>query len=331
MDRKELMKDFLAEMYRYAPEGSVVMACQFRGDPNDDIKGKWVARPVSKVSSFDDGANVYLAVSSMHKNERGEYRRRKENFAAGLLLMIDDIGTGPGSKFPLSLISNAAPTAMIETSPNNFQAVYMFSHAVTDAAQFEALVNGFIAKQFLGRDTGMAGINRVFRPPYGVNGKRKYNGHIVRAAEWNPLKRYHITDLAAAFGINLDEQTRYRAPRGATLGKAEGIKAFVAARQVLRDSGMLKRDEPDMAGWQDVICPWTENHTGGVNNGAGIREPAEENAWAGAFRCHHGSCEGKGWAALTDWISEHQEVITDSINRSAARGAFNFDSFRGTL
>lgn len=326
-ERQELMKEFLRAMYVHTTEGSRILACQFRGDPNADIKGKWRARPVNSVAQLDDSANVYLAVSAMNRNERGEYRRRKENFAGGILLMIDDVGTGPGSKFPLAMLDAAAPTALIETSPENHQAVYMFDSLVTDPLSFDALINGFIAKQFLGRDTGMAGINRVFRPPFGINGKPKYNGWHVACKAWHPELRYSIEGIAEAFCINLAAQRAAQIPHGATISKAEGIRAFVLVRQALRDSGMLKRSEPDLAGWQDIVCPWTSGHTGGVDNGAAIREPAEENGWFGAFRCHHGSCEGRGWRELTEWLAENQTDVLERINDAAP----SFASFKAKL
>jgi hypothetical protein len=323
-DRQLLMKDFLSAMYAFSPADARVMACQFRGDPNDDIRGKWRSYPITQVTQLDDGANVYFAVSAMKKNLKGEFRRRKENFAAGLLLMIDDIGSGPGSKFPMTILDAAQPTALIETSPGNHQAVYMFDGPETDPTKMEALINGFIARQFLGRDTGMAGINRVFRPPYGINGKAKYGGWQVRCVSFSPSARYSINALAAAFGISLEEQMYSRVPHNATLGKAETIRAFVGVRSALRTARMLKREEPDMSGWQDVVCPWTDGHTDQADNGAAIREPAEENGWVGAFRCHHGTCEGKGWREITDWLADNQEEILERIN-AAPR---TFASFR---
>lgn len=323
-ERQALMKAFLTEMYKYSPPESRVMMCQFRGDPNAEKKGKWRAWPLTSVNQLDDGANVYLAVSAMRKNERGEYRRRKENFAGGLLLMIDDVGTGPGSKFPLKMLEGARPTALIETSPDNHQAVYMFRGCETQAVKMDALINGFIARQFLGKDTGMAGINRVFRPPFGINGKPKYGLWKVRCVEWNPRVRYTVDALAKAFSIDLAAQMSSRIPHNATIGKAEGIRTFVAVRSALRDAGLLKRQEPDMSGWQDIVCPWTAGHTASADNGAAIREPAEENGWVGAFRCHHGSCAGRGWRDLTDWIAQADEEVLDIVNADAG----SFDSFR---
>ena len=46
------------------------------------------------------------------------------------------------------------------------------------------------------------------------------------------------------------------------------------------------------------------DYGGGVDNGAAIREPAAENDYHGAFRCHHGHCAANGWANLTEWVNE---------------------------
>ncbi len=326
-ERQDVMKEFLAAMYRYVPSHARVLGCQFRGDPNADQPGKWRATPITTVAQLDDQANVYLTVSAMQRNERGEFRRRKDNFAGGVLLMIDDIGTGAGSKFPLSILETLQPTALIETSPGNHQAIYMFDSLVTDSAAFDALITGFIAKQFLGHDTGMAGINRVFRPPYGVNGKQKYSGWHVVCRAWNPEARYSIARIAEAFKVNLDEHHSVPLPHTATANKADNIRAFVTVRQALRDAGMLKKAAPDPSGWQDIVCPWTAGHTDAADNGAAIREPADENGWFGAFRCHHASCAGRGWKDLTEWLAEHQSELLERINATAP----GFETFKDYL
>src|SRR5690554_8230799 len=119
-----MFQKFYDEMKRFVPEDGRLISCQFRGDPNSDIYGKWKGRVLNHADQIDEGANVYLCVSAMRRNSRGEFRRRKENFAGGLLLMIDDLGTGKGAKFPMSIIEPLPPTAVIETSPDNFQAMY---------------------------------------------------------------------------------------------------------------------------------------------------------------------------------------------------------------
>ncbi len=315
-----MIEKFFNAMKETLPEGGEIMMCAFRGDPNSDIKGKWRATVLSSTKLIDNRANVYLCVSAMKKNARNEYRRRKENFAGGLLLMIDDLGTGKGAKFPMSTIDPAPPTALIETSPDNFQAVYLFKELETDMTKFEALIRAFINKEFLGKDTGMAGVNRVFRPPAGVNGKPKYGGWNVRMTEWNPGNRYSIEDLAAAFNLEL-KMAGPKVPTGATANKSENIRHFISVRAALRSAGMMKREEADMAGWTDMKCPWTDEHTGAMDNGAAMRIPDADNGWFGAFKCHHGSCEKRGWRELTEWLAESHEEILEMINAEA--GEFN--------
>lgn len=288
------------------------MSCQFRGDPGDDIRGKWRARVLDSLSLIDERANVYLCVSAMKRNARGEFRRRKENFAGGLLLMIDDLGT----KQPLSLIDDVPPTALIETSPRNFQAVYMFDELVEHRALFERFIKAFIAQKFLGADPGMAGVNRVFRPPAGINGKAKYNGWEVRLMNWAPDRRYSIAELVERFGLTLQPLKR-SAPRGATTNRSESIRRFITVRAALREAGMIKSLDTNMEGWWDIYCPWTDGHTDGVDSGAAIREPAEENGYTGGFRCHHGSCADRGWRELTEWLAGESKEVLDLVNANA--------------
>ena len=311
-----MISQFIDAMMRYVPSDARIMATQFRGNPADDIKGRWRAKVLDNVNLIDNAANVYLCVSAMGKNERGEWRRRKENFVGGLLLMIDDLGDGPGAKFPLSTLAHLKPTALIETSPSNFQAVYMFDSLVRDMSLFDSLIKAFIAAQFLGQDTGMAGVNRVFRPPAGINGKPKHGGWRVRCAEWRPEARYSVVELAEAFGLRLSRKGP-PIPRGATVDKAQAIRAFIDTRSALRMMGMLKSEQPDLAGWTDVVCPWTEEHTDAKNNGAAICIPNDENGYHGGFKCFHGSCAERGWRELTDWIADQHETLLDLANQQA--------------
>lgn len=312
-----MFEEFYNEMKRYVPEHARIMSCQFRGDPNDEIPGKWKARVLGNAGMVDDGANVYLCVSAMQRNDRDEFRRRKENFAGGLLLMIDDIGAGKGSKWPLSVLDPLQPTALIETSPGNFQAMYFFDRLVTDMNKFDALIRAFIHAKFLDTDTGQAGVNRVFRPPAGVNGKAKYGGWKVRLAEWNPHLRYSPAEIADAFGLKVEVARPVKIDQGylGAMRKA-GTEAFVRVWAALDGAGML-RGEPDYSDWTQMRCPWVEEHTGGVDSGAAIRLPKEENQWQGGFRCHHGHCIHKGWRDLTHWLAESDAEMLAMTNENS--------------
>jgi len=318
-----MFEDFFELMRSMLPEDGRVVAAQFRGDPNSDVYGKWKAIVLNSVSQIDDLSNVYLCVSAMKRNQRGEFRRRKENFAGGLLLMIDDVGTGPGAKFPLSTLDALAPTALVETSPDNYQAMYFFDKRVEDLETFDALIRAFIQRKFLGTDTGQAGVNRVFRPPAGINAKPKYFDEEgrpwrVKLHNFAPERRYSVSEIATAFGLSLVR--RRSAPKDAgrqLAARSDRIRHFIETRSTLRSAGWIKQEEPDYSGWIHIRCPWTHDHTGGVDNGAAIRLPEVENDWYGAFRCHHGHCGEKGWRSLTDWLNSDLEDVLEATNDDA--------------
>lgn len=312
-----MIAEFVAEMARFVPPDARIMLTQFRGSPERATARDWRAVPIRDAQKIDDEANVYLCVSAMRRNERGEFRRRKDNFAGGILLMVDDLGDGPGSKFPLSKIGPLPPTALIETSPRNFQAVYFFDRLLTDIGQFEALIQAFIRSNLLGNDPGMSGVNRVFRPPAGVNGKEKHNGWKVRIVpgSWEPGNRYSPEKIAAAFSLSL-KPLFVRIPRGATEDKAENIREFLRIFRLSRAAGVLKRERADISGWIDVSCPFRDGHTGRIDNGAAIRMPSEENGWKGAFRCHHGSCSDRGWR-------DFSEAVLEGVEEALERAALN--------
>ena len=316
-----MIRDFLNALVAGAPEGSALMFTQFRGDPNKD--GRWAVRPLKSVRQLDPDSNVYITTATMFPSEDGRYRRKRENFAAGCALMIDDVGTGAGAKAPWSVIEQVPPTALIETSPDNHQAVYMFTKPITDREYYSALIAAFIRDRLSGEDTGMAGVNRVFRPPIGVNGKAKYGGWRVRGREWAPERRYDPQRLAEALDLKV---VRARArPRGATRDRSESIQYFVRVRAAARASGILKDEDPDPAGWQRVRCPWVDEHTDARDDGAAIREPAEENEWTGAFRCHHAGCAHRGWRDFSDVFAQTDEMTLAAANQSAG----NWEQYDG--
>jgi len=313
-------REFFNELGRYVPEQARVLFCQFRGDPNEDIQGKWRARVYRDPEYMDALANLYVCVSAMQRNAHGEFRRRKENFAGGLCLMIDDLGTGLGAKQPMDTIDKLLPSALIETSPENYQAVYLLDKLEADEQKFDALIRAFVQNCLLSpQNSGMDGINRVFRPPFGINGKPKYlregKPWTVRFAAWQPDRRYSVEQIAEAFKLDLVRENRIRRATEYLIDvEPDRRAAFLATYRVLKSCSMLKREEPNRSGWIDIICPWREGHTDRADNGASIRVPDPENEYYGAFRCHHGHCEGKGWRDLTDWLANESAELIEWIN-----------------
>lgn len=317
-ERKGAAKDFVAEMYRYVPRDLRILKMQFRGDPAVDADANWWAKPLAhNAAAIDDRANVYFTVAAFRKDST--YRRRKEQFGGGILLMIDDLGSGPGSKFPLSKIDELPPTALIETSPDNYQAIFMFDQLVTDQAEFNALIDAFVREKFLDKDTGMKGVTRVFRAPVGVNGKKKYKRAgqpwRVRLEQWAPQRRYSVAEIVDAFGLELMPARTVRRRVSRNLA---GVReaAFEVVWEGLQRLGMARATAP-RGDWQDIFCPWQSEHSDGDQTGAAIAFPNPENHWHGGFRCHHGSCAERGWSDLTEWLADDCTVVLAEINRTA--------------
>lgn len=295
--------DFLTAMTRGLKDNERIILSKFRGDPNKVDKAAW--RPVDwypgKRIHMSEQLNVYCTVSTFTKSDDGSFRRRIANISAGAAFMVDDIGT----KVDASAVNDLTPSAIIETSPDNFQYWYFFDAPLRDIDRFDALIRAFITK--IGDDPGMAGVNRVGRLPGFANGKEKYGGFQTRLISLTDA-RYSVNEIVAAMGLELIGQVRKRQKLLPQEAAGRNL-AFLGAYKYLKQSGMIKSKRPDKSGWMQVTCPWTDGHTDAADNGAAIREPHEENGYYGAFRCHHGSCEGRGWSELTEWLAEAVEDI----------------------
>jgi hypothetical protein len=96
-------EEFISVVFRDAPQDAVPWGTGFKEDPIS-VDGKhWAGAPVTNCAlpgMIDKESNNFMAISTFYRKEevqRGQqvmrYRRRKENFAACHLIMIDDVGT----------------------------------------------------------------------------------------------------------------------------------------------------------------------------------------------------------------------------------------------
>lgn len=295
----------------------------FPGDPADNAS--WAMCTYTQRTRFFDNHNLYLCVGAARRNERGEFRRKKENISAGLFLMIDDLGDGVGSKNPLSIIDRLEPTLLVETSPGNFQALYVFNEPVRDLALFEGLINGFIVKEFIdGRDPGMRGINRVARMPFGINGKKKYGGWKVVGKNWKTENQYTPQQLIEEFGLSVVRRNPAPPRRLITDKRDEREMEFEAVKDWLNKHDMLKREQADLGGKIPMTCPWVHLHTDAADSGTYLALPSVENNFFGSFVCYHSSTHNDqtGWKMLRQWVDEmqHDEVVSvlEEANKEAS-------------
>jgi len=293
-------EDFLTDLARgLRPEERLIL-CGFPGDPYSAPPNAWRPRPWRPGAEmpFESSDNAYVTVGAFTRAGDGTYRRRTETFAAGLALMVDDVGT----KVDRAFVADMPPTWKIETSPGNEQWWYFLHEPERDMARFDGLIRAFIHGKLLGADPGMSGVTRVGRLPGHLNGKKAYNGWTTRVTEHNG-SRWTAQELLDGFGLQIlgRRVSREKLPTEEAL---ERNRLFASTYKWLDQRNMLKRHEPDPSGWTEMSCPWRDDHTGGVDTGAAVREPAPENDYYGAFRCHHGHCINRGWADLTEWVNE---------------------------
>ena len=307
----DIAEEFLTELAAGAEGEERLITCGFPGDPNAASPSAWrprAWRPGQKVL-YGSADNAYVTVGLFRRAPDGTYRRRTETFAAGVALMVDDVGT----KVDASVVEHMRPTWRIETSAGNEQWWYLLAEPERDALRFDGLIRAFIAGRLLGADPGMSGITRVGRLPGHLNGKPQHGGWITRVLDRAGPRRTP-EELLDGFKLQIAgrRMVREKLPTEAAL---ERNAAYAAVYRWLDQRNMLKRHEPDLSGWTEMRCPWIGEHTGGADTGAAVREPSVENDWYGAFRCHHGHCANRGWRHLTDWIAEES---AEELERAAS-------------
>jgi hypothetical protein len=275
---------FLLELGRDVPKSERLILCAFKGDPQTAGFHAW--RPKSYYPGNEivipENGNGYVAVSSFALARDGTWRRRTESFAAGLALMVDDVGT------------------KVEVKPG--------------WPRPTAADPGMAGINRVGRLPGFLNM----KEKYIVDGKHWR----CRLAKFNPEIRYDVDALIAAFGLQITVSAfaAPKTPRQVTEEHLSRPALFAFTYKWLaRHSMILDKRGPDKSGWIQIICPWAGDHTGGerANTGTAIREPAPENDWYGAFQCHHGHCNEKTWRDLTDWIAEQQAETFDEVNSLA--------------
>lgn len=306
--------EFLAALAEGLPAQERLITCGFAGDPNTAPPNAWRPRPWFPGRELDLGSNwnAYVTVSSFGRAPDGSFRRRSEAFAAGRALMVDDVGT----KVDPKIVAHMQPSAVVETSPGNFQWWYFLARPERDRERFDGVIRAFIYGNLLGSDPGMNGVNRVGRIPGFVNGKPQHGGWRCPVREMSG-RRWQMSELIEGFRLKL-EGRRYAAPTMRTETALERAALWSATHKLLDQIGMMKKREPDPSGWIEMHCPWVEGHTDRADTGAALRRPHADNGWFGGFRCHHGHCAGKAWQQLTEWTAEAGAEIMSGVNSSNA-------------
>lgn len=280
---------FLIAAFRKCLKGEAPWVTGFPGDP---ASGYWggVATLRGLPAFINPKNNNYVCVSTFRAGEDGQWRRRKANFAAMHVVMVDDIGT----KVPKSRIA-LEPSVLVETSPDNYQAWYFLDPPETERARAELLIDRMIAAGLStdAKDPGMRGVTRYGRLPVGRNGKPAYaerlgGPFVQRVAVWQLERRFSLDSIAQAYRLDLTPEparirsiTRPSKRPDDLVPILEGLGIYVEPLGGIEDA-------------HRIVCPWVHEHTGRDETGTVYFGPSEENAWHGGFKCHHGHCMTRG-------------------------------------
>lgn len=291
-----------------------VHVTDFSYDPLDIPKEKhlisWAGKAFSDYK-FRVETNEYFTISIFNPDENGKSRRRKDLFIKTPVIILDDVK----EKLILEEVERLpSPSYIMETSPGSEQWGYILSEPCTERYMVENLLDGLIKKGLAPvgpiteefpegeppRDPGMKGVTRYVRLPGGYNTKKSkmVNGKPFkcRLTLWQPFNTVRIEDLASPFDIDLESN---RNDYDVDYEKC-GIEGHPLLKAGLNLQASTER------GKIDVTCPWVENHTDSVDDGAAIFVNGD-----GGFKCHHGNCDDKDLGSLLKHIEQNKPGFTD--------------------
>ncbi|MBB4515837.1 DNA-primase RepB domain-containing protein [Paraburkholderia fungorum] len=310
----------LSQRRALAEEFAVELGAGLQGDSRvlvhqkaDAMKGGfWMRSFQPDATQLDLNKNIYTCIAAVNpvmKDGERIWERKATNFKCGMALCLDDIGSGKGSKRGTNgavmsvgdLAERLAPTAVVETSPGNYQVWYFFDKPEYDRAKFKNFLVSFIDQVVKGAGGDkLDDPVRVMRLPFGINNKRTDDGELkyaddsgdpfqVRLISADYDRRYSIDRICEAFNVEVRESRKYEST-GERKGRGNPYDdaLFEAAVELHRAAGALQEEGTDK---YVIQCPWGAEHSSGDNRAfiSGPRAEGIDNPYT--FHCYHSSCQ----------------------------------------
>lgn len=286
--------------------GHNVWVTDFPDDPGCKSSRKWQGRVWDGSGLTESANNSYFSIAALKPNSQREVRRTKECFASMRCIILDDLGTKAEA-------SPVEPSWLIETSPGNFQAGFIFDPPISDVKTIQRLCKQLTTK---GRLTDAGGFNgvRYARLPVGSNTKASVisanNNQAFqhRLAGWKPDLKYNWQDWSVAMGLG-SLSVPANDPEYNVFEDIEEENPVITA---LKLRGLYKK--PLGSGYHDITCPWLDEHTDKIDSGSAYFEPSDDYR-RGGFKCHHGHCAQRSISALSNFLdidhisAQHRPVI----------------------
>lgn len=349
--RSQAAEEFLVELARGIPEDQRAMvgyaeeATVRTDEDGKKLNAGWWPVPWKQGKYINENANCYVCISSSiqtpnPKTGKMRYWRGEAAFGRGLALMVDDIGDGKGSKGDFQRDEFAArlqPTAIVETSPGNYQFWYFFDEPVEDMVEYKAFIRCFVAAVIdgAGGDHTIKDVSRFGRMPTGYNNKRnkddsfKYADPDGDCFECNLYhadysKRYSMQDIAKAFGFQIVIPAQVKVHVDPDEWKYDQVWLQMAIQVCNKFSwgeSANGRVEMNMSGKYRIRCPWGDSHSNGDPYGAYFRGPIPGAEHEYVFGCGHDGCRqaGRTWAPFIDQIV--MPVVEERLERINVQNA----------
>ena len=235
-----------------------------------------------------DGAS-YVCVSTVCA-EALRIRRRKQDCVSACVVMLDDIGTKVLVPPPI------APTAILETSPGNFQYVYRIEpfHVDTEsgAAYYEACLEALAGKGYT--DKGALGVNRPYRVPGSINEKGEEQW-ACKLTEMHPERVWRLPDLMASFGVKDVKASTPPPPPKSDAPVNDDVLDWLQTNELIQH----KNED-----WYVLRCPWASEHTGGSSEAGYCPAGQGEHQYMRGFRCFHEHCSDRKANDFLAWVAE---------------------------
>ncbi len=308
--------DFLQIVFGSLPDDVCPVLVSFAGHPGEVHRLSWWGFPWHGAIDPPADHNNYFSLAAFRPDEAGKYRRQKSRFQALHAVMLDDVGTKV-SEDRLTL----PPSWLLETSPGNCQAGYLFKEPLTDGGVADRLMDAIVASNLC--DPGANGPRaRLARLPVAVNGKHA-PPYACRMLQWSPELRYTVEELVDGLQLEMVSKQRGRRRKDARAEQpVDGDPVWIPCPEenvvlsALRNHGLYKG--PLGGGKHDITCPWVTEHTDQADDGTAYFEP--DDSWPlGGFKCYHGHCAQRHIRDLLQYLEiGTQEARVKPVIRVAA-------------
>ena len=279
--------DVLAAVFPDTEDAQRPFALGFSGNPQERKAWGGDAYRSGKTNTANEALNWYFTLAVYQPNQEG-YRRQEKDCTAVFGVMLDDLGT---KALPLERLDACPPSFVIETSPGNYQATYLFDQPETDLSRVKAL-NQSLVEAGLCDPGAKSPPTRWGRLPFASNGKSDPPFR-CRLVEWHPERRYTIDQIVDGLELVPPKDTckprsKTRAPAidrnsedNVFTPRADENEVITA----LKARALYKRPLGDNK--HDITCPWVHEHTDQIDHGSAYFEPSDLYP-VGGFRCQHG-------------------------------------------